>query len=48
MSKHDISIRLVHGYGAIDLDIVWQIITADLPPLVTALEKLIEEEKQLQ
>ncbi len=33
--------RLVHGYGAIDLDIVWRIITADLPPLVTALEKLI-------
>jgi uncharacterized protein with HEPN domain len=38
--------RLVHGYGAIDLDIVWRIITADLPPLVIALEKLIEAEKQ--
>ncbi len=25
--------RLIHGYGAIDLDIVWRIITADLPAL---------------
>ena len=33
--------RLIHGYGAIDLDIVWRIISADLPPLIEALEKAI-------
>ncbi len=37
--------RLVHGYGAIDLDIVWIIITIDLPPLVNALALMLEEEQ---
>ena len=36
--------RLVHGYGPIDLDIVWRIIITDLPPLVDAVAKMIEEE----
>ena len=36
--------RLIHGYGAIDLDIVWRIIAADLPPLIEALEKVIAAE----
>lgn len=36
--------RLIHGYGAIDLDIVWRIITADLPPLIEALERVIAAE----
>ena len=36
--------RLIHGYGAIDLDIVWRIIMADLPPLIKALEKAIQDE----
>ncbi len=30
--------RLIHGYNAVDLDIVWQIITSDLPPLISELE----------
>jgi uncharacterized protein with HEPN domain len=34
--------RLIHGYGAIDFDIVWRIVAADLPPLVAALEKIVE------
>jgi len=29
--------RLVHGYFNINLDIVWQTLTEDLPPLITAL-----------
>ena len=33
--------RLIHGYDAIDLDIVWQTIQLDLPPLVTALEAIL-------
>jgi len=30
--------RLVHGYDAVDYDILWQIITDDLPALVSMLE----------
>jgi uncharacterized protein with HEPN domain len=33
--------RLIHGYDAVDFDILWQIITLDLPPLVTALERIV-------
>src|SRR5205085_9273142 len=32
--------RLVHGYDAIDLDILWQILTADLPPLIATLDAI--------
>jgi uncharacterized protein with HEPN domain len=31
--------RLTHGYFAVDYDIVWAIITRDLPPLIVALEQ---------
>ncbi len=37
--------RLIHAYGAIDLDVVWSIIANDLPSLVTVLEQVIEKEK---
>jgi uncharacterized protein with HEPN domain len=33
--------RLVHGYDQVDLDILWQILTRDLPPLVEELEKTV-------
>ncbi len=33
--------RLTHAYFAIDLDIVWEVITNDLLPLVTELERII-------
>lgn len=33
--------RLVHAYFDIDLDIVWQVVTHDLPPLLTELESII-------
>jgi uncharacterized protein with HEPN domain len=33
--------RLIHGYDTIDLDILWQILTGDLPPLVAALENIL-------
>ncbi len=38
--------RLIHGYNMVDFDILWQIITKDLPPLIDALEKLIPPENQ--
>jgi uncharacterized protein with HEPN domain len=36
--------RLIHGYFDIDHDIVWAIITQDLPPLVTKLEAILSAE----
>lgn len=32
--------RLIHGYFSVDLDIVWQIVSHDLPPVVEALEAI--------
>jgi uncharacterized protein with HEPN domain len=40
--------RLIHGYDQVNLDILWQIITADLPPLVNELQKVIDSEEQQQ
>ena len=34
--------RLVHGYDAVDLDILWDIIEQDLPPLIIALDGIVE------
>ncbi len=36
--------RLIHGYDDVDLDIVWSIITKDLPELVQQLEQAIKDE----
>lgn len=36
--------RLIHGYDAVDLDILWQVITIDLPPLIKRLDELIAEQ----
>ena len=33
--------RLIHGYFDINLDIVWDTVLKDLPPLVADLEKII-------
>ena len=33
--------RLIHGYDAVDLDIVWQIVTQDMPGLITSLEEIV-------
>jgi len=34
--------RLIHGYDQVDLDILWDTIEDDLPPLITKLEKILE------
>ncbi|MCD6455249.1 MAG: DUF86 domain-containing protein [Methanophagales archaeon] len=39
--------RLIHGYYDIDLDIVWRTVEEDIPPLVTELEKIIDNEEHL-
>lgn len=33
---------LVHGYDAVDLDILWRIAEKDLPPLIEGLEDLLK------
>ena len=33
--------RLIHGYDVVDLDIVWQTVTEEVPPLITILEKIV-------
>jgi len=37
--------RLVHGYFDVDLDRVWDTVTADLPPLVAELEKALAADR---
>ena len=33
--------RLIHGYDAVDLSILWDIIQEDLPPLIDNLEQIL-------
>jgi uncharacterized protein with HEPN domain len=35
--------RLIHGYDAVDLDILWQIVALDLPALSAALDAILAE-----
>lgn len=36
--------RLIHGYESVDFDILWQILTTDLPPLISQLEQILASE----
>jgi uncharacterized protein with HEPN domain len=36
--------RLIHGYFDVDLDIIWEIVTHDLLPLVDALEQVLPQQ----
>lgn len=38
--------RLIHAYFDIDLDVVWDTVTKDLPPFIALLEKTIFSEKK--
>ena len=33
--------RLIHGYDTVDLDVLWEIVTHDLPPLIRELEQIV-------
>jgi len=37
--------RLIHGYDAVDFDILWQIVTEDLPPLIATLAVIVPPEE---
>jgi uncharacterized protein with HEPN domain len=36
--------RLIHGYDAMDMDILWAIVRDDLPPLIAELRCVLGEE----
>ncbi len=36
--------RLIHGYDMVDFDILWEIVTQDLPSLVNSLKKIVSSE----
>ena len=35
--------RLIHGYFDIDLQIVWEIVSKDLPPLISQLKNILAD-----
>jgi len=35
--------RLIHGYFDVNLDVVWETLTEDLPPLIAKLEKTVAD-----
>ena len=35
--------RLIHGHDSVDPDILWDILTGDLPPLVEQLRKVLAD-----
>jgi uncharacterized protein with HEPN domain len=36
--------RLIHGYDSVDFDILWNIVTNDLPSLIKKLEQVLSSE----
>ena len=38
--------RLAHGYTDVNLDVIWTIVTKDLPPLITRLKRILKEEQR--
>lgn len=37
--------RIVHDYMDVDCDVLWEVATRDLPPLIAALEKTLGPEQ---
>lgn len=35
--------RLAHGYDSVDLNVLWDTVELDLPPLIAQLEKILEK-----
>ena len=33
--------RLIHGYNSVDLEVLWDTIEVDLPPLIAELENIL-------
>ena len=37
--------RLIHGYDSVDFDILWQIVTRDVPALIAELQEILPSEQ---
>ena len=37
--------RLIHGYDSVDFDVLWGVLTEDVPKLITALESCLHDNK---
>jgi uncharacterized protein with HEPN domain len=37
--------KLIHEYFGIDLEIVWEVVTNELPPIKPLIQKVLEEEE---
>lgn len=35
--------RLIHGYDSVDVDVLWDTIEVDLPPLIAEIEQILEQ-----
>lgn len=35
--------RLIHGYDVVDINLLWDTVEIDLPPLIAALENIVAE-----
>lgn len=38
--------RLIHGYFEVNQDIVWETVTRELPPLISQLQKMLDNETE--
>jgi len=38
--------RVIHGYDRVDLDIVWEVVTSDLPPMIEAIGRYVHLESE--
>lgn len=43
----DMRNRLIHAYYDVDIEIVWDTVNKDLPPLKATLEKIIQQEEMI-
>ena len=40
MTRLGLRNRLIHGYESVDYDIIWDILTAEMPRMITDLEHI--------
>ena len=38
--------RLIHGYDSVDMDVLWQVLSRDLPPLIRQLAAILPPEAE--
>ncbi len=38
--------RLIHGYDEVDFDVLWGVVIADLPQLISDLQRILENQRE--